>query len=396
MTRVRLAALLAQSPAPEVLLLDEPTNHMDATNRERLAVFLRSWRGGLVIASHDRELLGHMDEIWDLSATNLKVYGGNYDAYAEQRAVEDAAAVATADAAKIALTQARITATQAHERQEQRQAEARRQAPNMGLPKILLGARKRRAEATSARLGGVHDKRVEAAALKQRAAAAAVRPDTSIRLSLPETQIPEGKVSLRLDDLQYAHPGAAPLWSAPLTTTVTGPRRVALLGDNGAGKTTLLRLLLGDLVPTAGSLMIGATPWAYLDQKLAGLDLSRTVLEMFRDATPAMNESDWRLRLGRLLLGPDHVMRPAGTLSGGERMRAALALALLGDRPAKLLVLDEPTNHLDLNSIACLEAALDGYQGALIVVSHDAAFRGRLRVDTQWQLDQKGLEVIRI
>jgi ATPase subunit of ABC transporter with duplicated ATPase domains len=163
---------------------------------------------------------------------------------------------------------------------------------------------------------------------------------------------------------------------------MTGPERVALTGPNGAGKTTLIRLAVGDLQPTEGIVRRGV-PAALLDQRAALLDDSETLLENFRRLNPAMDDNGAYAALARFVFRNITALKPVGSLSGGERLRAALACALMAARPPQLIVLDEPTNHLDLDSIAAVEAALAAYDGALIVASHDRDFLAAIGVERE-------------
>lgn len=165
---------------------------------------------------------------------------------------------------------------------------------------------------------------------------------------------------------------------------ITGQQRIGVVGPNGCGKSTLLRLLAGQLQPLAGQLQPLAgqcdlrAPTAYLDQHLTTLDPQRSVLEQLQAANRQTDEGNLRTKLAQLSLGADKITQPSGLLSGGERLKAAMACALHADQPAQLLLLDEPSNHLDLAAVQALEAMLLQHRGALVVVSHDEVFMGRI------------------
>ncbi len=176
------------------------------------------------------------------------------------------------------------------------------------------------------------------------------------------------------------------------TVVIQGPERVALVGPNGAGKSTALETLLGRRAATAGR--VGGTLFtdrvAYLPQRLDNLDERASALENLRAVAGSLPPAALRNQLARLLLRGAAVDRPVSTLSGGERFRVSLARLLFADPPAQLLVLDEPTNNLDIASVEQLVAALSGYRGAVLVVSHDEQFLADLGVDTVIALDAGG------
>ncbi|MFN3814818.1 ATP-binding cassette domain-containing protein [Brevundimonas sp.] len=165
----------------------------------------------------------------------------------------------------------------------------------------------------------------------------------------------------------------------PVSLRVTGPERVAIIGPNGAGKTTLLQLMAGVLEPTSGRVRRHVRG-TLLDQDAALLKPDETLIEAWLRLNPEGSPNEAHAALARFLFRNVEALRVAGTLSGGERLRVALACVTTGVRPPQLLILDEPTNHLDLESVAAVEAALNGFDGALAVVSHDPVFLGNVGV----------------
>jgi ATPase subunit of ABC transporter with duplicated ATPase domains len=381
-TRVRLAALMLERP--DLLLLDEPTNNLDAATRGLVVRMLAGWRGGAVVVSHDRALLRTMDRIIDLSSLGARVYGGGYDLYAERRAEERAASAAALANAERDVRQVRRETQAARERQARRDAAGRRFAARGGEPKMALDAMAERAEATDARAGRLAERhRFDAETALERARAGVER-SRILNFELPRTGLSARQRVLELEGVEFGWSGGRPLLKA-VSFEMIGPRRVAITGPNGSGKTTLLKLIAGELEPTRGVITRSAR-MALLDQHAALLDDDETVLGNFRRLNPADDDNACRAALARFLFRAEAALRPVTALSGGERLRAALACVLAGQAPPGLLLLDEPTNHLDLDSIAAIEMALCRYDGAVLVVSHDADFLTALGIEREVNL----------
>ena len=378
LTRLALAALLVSEP--DVILLDEPTNNLDAEARAFLMDFLRRWRGGAVVVSHDRALLREMDRIVELSGLGARVYGGNYDLYADRKAEERAAAERALGDAEREAGRIERDAQQARERKDRRDSAGRKYAASGSAPKILLGAMAERAENSGARGERLAERQRDAAAEALSAARARVERARRLAFALPSSDLAEGKTVLAFEDVAFGY-GDAPLLS-DLSQKIIGPERVAVVGPNGAGKTTLIRLAAGELAPTAGRIVRGARS-VLLDQKTAVLRDEETILRAFQRLNPAASVNDAQAALARFLFRNTAAHQTVGSLSGGERLRAALACVLSSPEPPQLLVLDEPTNHLDLQSIEAVEAALAGYHGALLVVSHDPDFLGAIGIERE-------------
>lgn len=373
-TRIALARRVLE--CPDFLILDEPTNDLDAAAREALYRFVESWGGGLLVITHDRALLKRVDRIVELSSLGARVYGGNLDVYEAQRAAEQAAAEQALAHARGELREARRAAQQTRERQERRAGRAHRERHTANMPKILRNARRERSQATTGRLTEVAERRIGEREERLQAARSRVEVHEELALELAPTGLHASRTVAELVDVTFAYPGAERLLLENVTLRIVGPERIAVTGPNGSGKTTLLRLLAGEAKPVAGRVRLGLPPAdvAYLDQRAALLRSELSVLENFRRVNPDADPSRCHHILARFLFSGDEVRVPVADLSGGERLRVALACTLGTPRPPRLLILDEPTNHLDLDNLRAVEQIVARYDGALVVVSHDEAF----------------------
>jgi ATPase subunit of ABC transporter with duplicated ATPase domains len=379
-TRVLLAGMLLR--VPDALLLDEPTNNLDRPARDALYRVVETWKSGLLVVTHDRELLGRVDRIVELSAGRGAIsYGGNWTYYEQQKQLERQAAQSDFDNAAKELKLARRNAQALKERQERRTSDGARRAKRQGIPAIILGGMKRHAQQTAGKLADRQAELTEAATTRKRAAQERLDERPTLDIELSPVEVPAGKLVVRLQDVSFKYPETERWLVERMSFELLGPRRVAVVGPNGSGKTTLLRLIAGELEPTSGRVHRGVKRWAYLDQHASLLARGKTILENFRIANPKLSETTCRKTLARFLFRADDVHRTPDTLSGGQRLRAALAVTLSAVDPPQLLLLDEPTNHLDLESLANVEAALSSFGGAMMVVSHDATFLEHVRVD---------------
>jgi ATPase subunit of ABC transporter with duplicated ATPase domains len=376
----------------DFILLDEPTNHLDEASRRDFIGTVSRWDKGLVAVSHDRSLLRAMDRIAELSEHGLRMHGGGYDSYRQAMEAEAAALRDAAESAEARLRRADRDRREAMERQAKRSARAAARAPESGIPKLILGMRKRNAEATGAKLGRAHEKRVEAGKEAVRAASSRTRESHALSVDLENAGPPAQKTWLTVQGVNHAFTAGRPLWTEPLDFTIRGGERVALMGANGSGKSALLRMALGRLVPDTGRIVTGTGRIGFLDQDAGGLDPGKTVLENLREwARPGIPEHELRIRLGRFRFRDQDAFKRAAVLSGGECMRARLACMLAGDNSPDLLLLDEPTNNLDFEAIEALESALQGFPGALLVVSHDGDFLANIRIGRALELARTGL-----
>ena len=434
---LHLAALFLRRPA--VLLLDEPTNNLDRDARHRLYAAVEAWPGVTLIVSHDRELLERVDQIADLSGAGtgpgggLRMFGGNFPAYEETLAAEREAADRAVRSAAADVRQQRRDLIDTQSKLAQRERYGRQQQAAGGQPRIVMSAKKRNAQVSAGKLRNTQEERLSEAQDRLSEAKDAARADAEIRIKLPGTAVPAGRIVLirprpgrhRLAPRPPPRPRKAqPQPSSPFNKLpppeapppldeliVRGPERIALTGPNGAGKTTLLRAfaglaeLPGVTVRTVtgpgtgpangsgtGSGTGSGSPAQRPDRRPrsatcpSGLTCWTTRSACWTtcaDAAPAASVNDIRASLARFLFRGNRVNQPAGTLSGGERFRATLAALLLADPPPQLLLLDEPTNNLDLASVQQFTSALASYRGALIVASHDLPFLHSLQI-TRW------------
>ncbi|WP_329325507.1 ABC-F family ATP-binding cassette domain-containing protein [[Kitasatospora] papulosa] len=380
---LRLAALLLARPS--VLLLDEPTNNLDLYARRRLYDAVDAWAGVLVVVSHDRELLERVDRIADLRDGSVTWYGGPLSAYEEALAVEQEAAERMVRVAEADVRRQRRELADAQVKLSRRKRYGQKMWDTKREPKAVMGQRKQTAQESAGKHRIMHTERLADAEGRLDEAVEAVRDDEAIRIELPHTRVHPGRGVLVLRDLELAH-GARLRGEWDLR----GPERIALIGRNGAGKTTLLRTIAGELEPASGD-AVAQVPTGFLPQRLDVLDDALSLVGNVARVAPGTTDNGIRARLAHFLFKGGRADRPAGTLSGGERLRATLAALLLADPAPQLLMLDEPTNSLDLSGVHRLASALAAYEGALIVASHDLPFLESLGITRWLLLDADGL-----
>lgn len=381
--RLRLALALAHEES--FLLLDEPSNHLDRDGRQKLIAALHRHRGGCLVASHDRELLGCMDLTLALETGRIQVYGGPYDfyraAYEEQQASFHAAWAQTSQE----LDKVRDTAQRVREKQSKKSAQGYRNREKLGLPRIAFGLRRMQAEATSARLEARHEEKIAQLQEQLREKAQKLIEKPELHFDAKGVKRLGDRPLLAIDRLQHRW-SDQDLWEQPLYLQLAAGEHVALVGDNGSGKSTLLKIIMGKIEPHTGSIHRRFREAFLLDQDLGMLPRDQTLLEIWEDPLYLNDAGLRRTIAARLGLKAREAETPLERLSGGQRLRAALVLLATRVTPPDLILLDEPTNHLDLFALECLVTTLRALPASLIVVTHDVRFLEDLGVHQRFEL----------
>lgn len=333
-TRLALARCLLKEP--DLLILDEPTNYLDMENLAWLEQYLQSYRGAVLVVSHDRYFLDALAKvIYELTPGGLTRYKGNYSSFIEQKAV---------------LLEQQLKNYNRQQGEIARQEEFIRR-------NIAAKDTTKRAQS-----------RLKALEKMERLE----RPDQEKRVSLSfNAGRSSGMEVLQVNNLSFGYTDL--ILSSNLNFLITRGERVALIGPNGIGKSTLLKIIVGLLPPLEGQIKLGShVEIGYYEQEQQGFSGDKQVLHELWDRYPHLDEVDIRTVLGRFLFRGDEVKKYVSDLSGGEKSRLALACLML--KQANFLILDEPTNHLDLPAKEVLEEALEGYPGTILFISHDRYF----------------------
>lgn len=369
-TRAAIAALMFGEP--DFILLDEPTNNLDRQGREAVIELLRSWRGGAIVVSHDRELLDSMDAIVELTSLGATRHGGNWSHYRARKVLELASAQHDLAVAEKRIAEIARSTQFTAERKARKDGAGKRKGAKGDMPAIVLGLRKNRSEGTSGSSARFAERRRTVAAEVAAAARERIEILQPFSVVLAPTGLAAGKTVLAIQDACIGYTPDHPV-IRDLSFSITGPERVALIGPNGSGKSTLLAAICGRLQTLSGSVRT-MTDFAFLDQRVELLDETLSIRDNYLRINPGAGDNGCRAALASFMFRADAALQKVGTLSGGQRLRAGLACVLAGPTPPPLLILDEPTNHLEIDAIEAVEAALRAYDGALLVVSHDEAF----------------------
>ena len=344
-TRLALAALLLEKP--DLLILDEPTNHLDIGTLKWLEQYLSSYRGSIIIVSHDRYFLDRsVNRIFEIEHHKLKAYEGNYSAFAEK---------------KRKLRDAELRAYSNQQREIARQEDMIRRMKERGTEKLA-----KRAQSREKRLKSIE------------------------RIDAPERQEGRMKISFSQDfqsgndvifteniSKSFGHGQSRRVLFENVSMDIKRGEKVCIVGPNGAGKTTLLKILLQQINPEKGRVKIGHNvTFGYYDQGQQLLNPRNTVLEEMKETYRSYTDTQMRSILGRFLFRNDDVFLTVGDLSGGEKARLSLLKMMLGG--ANTLLLDEPTNHMDIESKEVFEEALAEFPGTAIIISHDRYFLQRI------------------
>ena len=381
------------------LILDEPSNNLDEDGRALLTTLLTERRGPTLVISHDRTLLTQMNSIIEMT-DRLRVYGGNFDDYEAMVAAEEEAKQQKVTDAKKSHEVEKRQRIELETKLARADRKAKRDKESKRRPKIVMNGLTNFAEKSAAKRRG--DKAADEAAAWDELTAAkdALRRTSSVRLDLPDTQVHSTKRVLEISTAASA--------KSERPQTIVGPERIRLTGPNGAGKSTLLAAILAaadgrasdggaadDRAADSGGPPVAelfgdlditvAAPTAHLDQQYR-LPGELTVMEAVRSGNPQLDPHRVHEVLAAMGLRAGRTDQICRTLSGGERFRVALASGLLQDPAPQLLILDEPGNNLDLSSLEALVTALEGFGGAMVIVTHDDRLASELSVDTEWDV----------
>nr|WP_302887436.1 ABC-F family ATP-binding cassette domain-containing protein [uncultured Romboutsia sp.] len=352
-TRVLLGKLLLKKPT--LLLLDEPTNHLDSEAIEWLEVFLKQYKGTVILISHDRYFLDQVvNRIFEIHNKKLKTYNGNYSDFIKASAIEK---------------ELELKKFEDQQKDIKKQEKSIERLKAFGREKHLKRARSK--EKALAKVD-VLDK------------PEAYRKKAKIEFN---PSVTSGNDVLQLRDISMGY-GERILFK-DLNLDIYRGEKVALIGANGIGKSTLFKIIMNEITPLSGDIKFGTNVnVSYFHQEQKTLNLDNTIIDEIWEDNKQLTQTSLRTMLGAFLFEGEEVFKKISTLSGGERARVAILKLILSN--ANLLLLDEPTNHLDIDSKEVLEEALSSYTGTIFTISHDRYFLNTV-VDKVLVLDENGI-----
>ena len=391
-TKILLAKikLSSQLSGLDFILLDEPSNNLDKNSRTYLYDFINNHNKGLIISSHDRELLKLVDVIIELTSLGVNIYGGNYDFYLEQKQLKQDALNQEYEHAKRVIKKSKINIQTTREKHEKKASKGRKAFLDGKIDRLSANSARGRSEKTKSKMCTQEDKIITETQEKLKNIQEQIEVSEDLKADLKSTFVPNGKMVLDINNLSFSYSKINQKTNQNIFTdfsfNITGHDRIAIIGPNGCGKSTLIKLIRNQITPFSGQINIGVKNIAYLDQEISFLDKNLSLVDNYLKLNPNTQAIDAYAALAKFKFRNIAAEKLVKHLSGGERMRAGLAISLLCPTPPQLIILDEPTNHLDLKSICAIEQALSAYQGAILAVSHDEVFLENIGVDQKVSL----------
>ena len=384
-TKVFLAGISIHKP--ELVLLDEPSNHLDMAGRQLLYDFIRDTPTALLVISHDRKLLNLLDAVCELSMRGITIYGGNYDFYSEQKNAEQDALNSDIKSKEKALRKAKEKERESAERQQKLDVRGKKKQEKAGVARILMNTLRDKAENSTSKLKNVHSEKIGGLSQELKELRSTVPDIDKMKFGFDNSSLHKGKIIFKATDINFSY-GSQPLWPKNLNIQITSGERIAIKGLNGSGKTTLVKIITNQLKPQTGAAYIAENRSVYIDQDYS---LIRNDLTVYAQAehfnTSSLTEGEVKSRLNRFLFTKEDWDKQCAVLSGGERMRLMLCCLTIDNHAPDIIILDEPTNNLDIQNIEILTAAINEYQGTLIVISHDEMFCEQIGISKTIFLD---------
>lgn len=378
LVKVFLAGILIHTPG--LVLLDEPSNHLDRPSRLKLYDWITTTRSTFLVVSHDRELLDLVTRIAEITPKGIINYGGNYADYRAMKQRENEALDRDIQNKQGALRKAREKEREINERQQKLDARGKGKKEKSGVARIMMNTLRNNAENSSAKLKGQNAEKIGGIEEELRELKNGLSDLSKMKFWFDESSLHHGKLLLEAKEINFSY-GHEGVWNQNLNFQIRSGERILLAGNNGVGKTTLLKIFTDELKPTTGTINRSIKNISYIDQNYSILDESLTVYEQAQRCNYANQPEHYvRTQLARFLFPPDKSDKLCETLSGGERMRLALCCLTLYGEPIDIIILDEPTNNLDIENVEILTAALNEYQGTLIVVTHDIVFLNEINM----------------
>ena len=365
----------------DILLLDEPTNNLDVDAKQIFFNRLNTYPSGIVIVSHDRELLQQMDKIIELRNGHLKVYGGNYDFYLEQKRIESNNLYSKYADTQKSIARLNNAMNIAQNTRQHHEFKQQKEINNSRRSRLEANALKGKSQETEAKKRAIIQKKLDEQISIQRSLSEQMRNEI-IKIPMPNKPF-YSKELINISKLSFAYDNKTIF--KDFDFIMYGKSRVRLVGKNGSGKSTLLKIICGKLKPESGTVKTFGNI-AYVNQDLSVLDKNKTIVENIMEISGCLKH-DAHVIAANFGFHGDTSQQKVNTLSGGELLKATLAAILGGNTQPDLLILDEPTNNLEIKSIAILEDALNQYLGAILLISHDEIFVKNVRIDSEIQIN---------